>query len=54
MPKTLATNDKGKNITVMTVNTTAAFSRQSCTPEIWARACFRVRILLREPVHRWP
>lgn len=53
MPKTLATNDSGRNITVMTVKTTAAFSRQSCTPEICARACFRVRIVLRGWADQW-
>jgi hypothetical protein len=38
MPKTLAINDSGKNITLMMVKTTAALSRQSCNPVICARA----------------
>lgn len=38
IPNTLATNDSGRKITVMMVKTTVALSRQSCTPEICARA----------------
>jgi hypothetical protein len=42
MPKTLATKDSGRKITVMMVKTTAALSRQSWTPRICARACLLV------------
>lgn len=44
MPKTLATKDKGRKITVMMVKTTAALSRQSWTPRICARACLLVSL----------
>ena len=39
MPSTLATNESGRKMMVMTVNTTAALSRQSWTLEICAWAC---------------
>lgn len=38
MPKTLATKESGRKMMVMVVKTTVALSRQSWTPETWARA----------------
>lgn len=43
IPNTLATNDRGRKMMVMMVKTTVALSRQSCTLDIWARACDYLR-----------